>query len=60
MAPTINQLIARGRKRFSGENEQLSLHGAPFRRGVCLIVRTQTSKTELGVAQDCPYSAFQR
>lgn len=44
MAPTINQLIARGRKGFKRKTKSPSLQGAPFRRGVCLIVRTQTPK----------------
>jgi small subunit ribosomal protein S12 len=44
MAPTINQLIARGRKKFKNKTKSPSLHGASFRRGVCLVVRTQTPK----------------
>ena len=44
MCPTINQLIRLGRKRFKKKTKSPALHGAPFRRGVCLIVRTQTPK----------------
>ena len=44
MAPTINQLIRFGRKKFKGKTKSPALHGAPFRKGVCLIVRTQTPK----------------
>ncbi|MBI3316850.1 MAG: 30S ribosomal protein S12 [Candidatus Omnitrophica bacterium] len=44
MAPTINQLIRFGRKKFKRKTKAPALHGAPFRRGVCLIVRTQTPK----------------
>lgn len=44
MAPTINQLIRLGRRRFKRKTKSPALHGAPFRRGVCLIVRTQTPK----------------
>ncbi|MCM8776478.1 MAG: 30S ribosomal protein S12 [Candidatus Omnitrophica bacterium] len=44
MAPTINQLIRQGRKKFKRKTKAPALHGAPFRKGVCLIVRTQTPK----------------
>ena len=44
MSPTINQLIRLGRKGFSKKTKSPALHGAPFRKGVCLIVRTQTPK----------------
>lgn len=44
MAPTINQLIRFGRKRFKNKTKSPALQNAPFRRGVCLLVRTQTPK----------------
>ncbi len=44
MSPTINQLIRLGRKSFKRKTKAPALQGAPFRRGVCLIVRTQTPK----------------
>lgn len=44
MAPTINQLIRHGRKKFNKKTKSPALHRAPFRKGVCLIVRTQTPK----------------
>lgn len=44
MAPTINQLIRFGRKNFKRKTKAPALQGAPFRRGVCLYVRTQTPK----------------
>ena len=44
MAPTINQLIKYGRNRFKAKSKSPALHNAPFRKGVCLIVRTQTPK----------------
>lgn len=44
MSPTINQLIRFGRRKFKKKTKSPALHGAPFRRGVCLIVRTQTPK----------------
>ncbi len=44
MAPTINQLIRSGRKNFKRKTKAPALHNAPFRKGVCLIVRTQTPK----------------
>ncbi len=44
MSPTVNQLIRYGRRKFKRKTKSPALHGAPFRRGVCLIVRTQTPK----------------
>lgn len=44
MSPTINQLIRLGRRKFKRKSKSPALHGAPYRRGVCLIVRTQTPK----------------
>lgn len=44
MAPTINQLIRFGRNKFNRKTKSPALQGAPFRRGVCLVVRTQTPK----------------
>jgi small subunit ribosomal protein S12 len=44
MAPTINQLIKYGRKKFETKSKSPALHNAPFRKGVCLMVRTQTPK----------------
>lgn len=44
MAPTINQLIRHGRKKFKAKTKSPALEGSPFRKGVCLIVRTQTPK----------------
>lgn len=42
--PTINQLIRIGRKKFKKKSKSPALKKCPFRRGVCLIVRTQTPK----------------
>jgi len=42
--PTINQLIRLGRKKFKNRTKSPALQGSPFRKGVCLIVRTQTPK----------------
>lgn len=44
MAPTINQLIRFGRNKFKGKSKSPALERCPFRKGVCLIVRTQTPK----------------
>ena len=44
MSPTINQLIRFGRSRFKGKSKSPALQNSPFRKGVCLIVRTQTPK----------------
>ena len=44
MAPTINQLIRKGRKKFKATTNSPALQRCPFRKGVCLNVRTQTPK----------------
>jgi len=45
MAPTINQLIrSKGRKKFKNKTKSPALDGSPFKKGVCLNVRTQTPK----------------
>src|SRR3990167_3332516 len=44
MAPTINQLIRFGRKQFKNKTKSPAFEGSPFKKGVCLIVRTQTPK----------------
>lgn len=41
--PTINQLIRKGRKK-KGKKRISDITGCPQKRGVCLIVRTQTPK----------------
>ena len=41
---TINQLIRLGRRQFKNRTKSPALQGSPFRKGVCLIVRTQTPK----------------
>jgi len=42
--PTINQLIRHGRTSMVKRKKARALGGAPQRRGVCLIVKTQTPK----------------
>jgi small subunit ribosomal protein S12 len=42
--PTINQLIRKGRRKFKKRTKSPALEKSPFRKGVCLIVRTQTPK----------------
>jgi small subunit ribosomal protein S12 len=42
--PTINQLIRHGRKKFKTRTKSPALAASPFRKGVCLNVRTQTPK----------------
>lgn len=44
MSPTINQLIRLGRRQFKKKSKSPALKGSPQRKGVCLIVRTQTPK----------------
>jgi small subunit ribosomal protein S12 len=41
--PTINQLVRRGRSK-KGKKRVSDITGCPQKRGVCLIVRTQTPK----------------
>ncbi|MHC4551258.1 MAG: 30S ribosomal protein S12 [Planctomycetota bacterium] len=41
--PTINQLVKNGRKK-KGNKRVSDITGCPQKRGVCLIVRTQTPK----------------
>jgi len=42
--PTINQLVRKGRRKFKKKSNSPALKKSPHRRGVCLIVRTQTPK----------------
>ena len=42
--PTINQLIRKGRKPIRRKSKSPSLQKCPQRRGVCLLVKTQTPK----------------
>lgn len=42
--PTINQLIRLGRQTFKRRTKSPALQNSPFKKGVCLIVRTQTPK----------------
>ena len=42
--PTVNQLIRKGRTRVRTKSRTPDLQGAPLRRGVCLLVKTQTPK----------------
>ena len=41
--PTINQLVRKGRK-SKGKKRISDITGCPQKRGVCLVVRTQTPK----------------
>lgn len=42
--PTVNQLIRKGRKKIKGKTKSPALKGCPQKRGVCLLVKTQTPK----------------
>lgn len=42
--PTINQLIRLGRKAFKKRTKSPALQSNCFKKGVCLLVRTQTPK----------------
>lgn len=42
--PTINQLVRKGRKQMTNKSKSPALKGCPQRRGVCLLVKTQTPK----------------
>jgi len=42
--PTINQLVRSGRRPIRKKSKSRALHQCPQRRGVCLLVKTQTPK----------------
>lgn len=42
--PTINQLVRKGRQKPRHKSKAPALKGAPFRRGVCVLVTTRTPK----------------
>lgn len=42
--PTINQLIRKGRRSFTGKTKSPALEGCPQKRGVCTRVMTVTPK----------------
>ena len=42
--PTINQLVRSGRQRMRKKRKAPALSQCPQRRGVCLLVKTQTPK----------------
>ena len=42
--PTINQLVRKGRKRPVNKSKSAVLEGCPFKRGVCVQVKTMTPK----------------
>jgi small subunit ribosomal protein S12 len=42
--PTINQLVRKGRERIKKKSTAPALKGNPFKRGVCLVVRTVSPK----------------
>jgi len=42
--PTINQLVRKGRRPTPYKGKSPALKGCPQRRGVCLVVKTQTPK----------------
>jgi len=42
--PTLNQLIKSGRKKRKKKTKAVAFQKAPLKRGVCLLVRTDTPK----------------
>ncbi len=42
--PTITQLVRRGRQELKRKSKAPALRGNPFKRGVCVQVRTMTPK----------------
>ncbi len=42
--PTINQLVRQGRQKITEKSKSRALHGNPFKRGVCTVVRTTQPK----------------
>jgi small subunit ribosomal protein S12 len=42
--PTISQLVRKGRKKVVKKSKAPAMQGNPQKRGVCVVVRTQTPK----------------
>jgi small subunit ribosomal protein S12 len=42
--PTINQLVRKGRRKLANRSKSPVLDKCPQKRGVCLVVKTQTPK----------------
>ena len=42
--PTTNQLVRKGRRQLTNKSKSPALKRCPQRRGVCLLVKTQTPK----------------
>ena len=42
--PTVNQLVRKGRRKVIKKSKVRDIEGCPQKRGVCLIVKTQTPK----------------
>ncbi|MBL7158665.1 MAG: 30S ribosomal protein S12 [Candidatus Omnitrophica bacterium] len=42
--PTTNQLVRLGRESFKKKSKSAALNNCPQKRGVCLLVKTQTPK----------------
>ena len=42
--PSINQLVRKGRRREKRKSKSPVLEGNPFKKGVCLVVKTMTPK----------------
>jgi small subunit ribosomal protein S12 len=42
--PTINQLVRKGRRKLKNRSKSPVLDECPQKRGVCLVVKTQTPK----------------
>ena len=42
--PTVNQLVRRARRPIAAKSKVRDLEASPQRRGVCLLVKTQTPK----------------
>jgi len=42
--PTISQLVRKGRKKVQKKSKAPALQGNPQKRGVCVVVKTQTPK----------------
>ena len=42
--PTINQLVRKGRQKVKNRSKSPVLDACPQKRGVCLVVKTQTPK----------------
>ena len=56
--PTINQLVAKGRKLSKFKTKSPALAGSPQKRGVCIrVLYDDAQEAKFGIAQGSPRAA---